>query len=620
MHCKPYLKLFLSAFILTLFSLGATANPLKQEDNLLLLSENRVWKLLLGYNAAKKSSIISKSFFLSDSGATDLLAELNQTITAFGLPVIEANNHAQCRYRGRYVWLQKKILLSDYGIKAIECPDYDTFSQKKNLKSVSLVFATGYLGNPASYYGHLLFKMNSKSTKENNLKDTAINYGARIPHNENMLAYIFNGVVGNYPSTFTPKEFYFHLHNYSDGELRDLWEYELNLPADATELLVAHAWEMIGVEHNYYFLNRNCAYRMAELIGLVSDKPMTRNNLPWEAPQSILQRLNKAKHNSIAIIDKVKYIPSRQSQLYQKYIQLDPTEKKSVSTSINNIYSLNQPEFEDQQYKSQIKILDTLRDYYRYLVPLDELQSNKNYNEVLKKRFSIKSGEADFIYGSNNTPHLGHSPSYVSAGFTSSIEHGAGFNVRLRPAYYDQLDTSYGHIPNASLSMLDVDITRYDTMTQINFIDFIAIENLNTNRTKLPGDNEGAWSILVGARKTNNQCRNCLGYIAEMGRGYSIGNMPDTLLFSVVAKIGAQSEKITSDAFYGGIDFKANFQLSKKTNTLISISQKNHISSGTSQTHINASMRYELGRNLDVRLSIDKNVATQTALNIGWYW
>ncbi len=139
------------------------------------------------------------------------------------------------------------------GIKHVECPQYRRFAKDGKIASLSLVFATGYLGNPASYYGHLLLKINDHEENRNALEDLAVNYGAKIPDNENMLVYMSKGLIGEYRSTFSPKTFYFYQHKYNDEEMRDLWEYEIKLDESGYELVVAHLWELLGVEHKYYF-------------------------------------------------------------------------------------------------------------------------------------------------------------------------------------------------------------------------------------------------------------------------------------------------------------------------------------------------------------------------------
>lgn len=233
-------------------------------NDLQTASQHKQWKSLLGYRYDSTSSIQSDSFFLSPEGHRDPLAELTATIAALQETSQADNTHAQCRFRGRYYWILEKGLVEPDTLPKVTCSEFQKFANFPDTnanRSISLIFATGYLGNPASYYGHLLLKLNTDSSTHQNseLDSIALNYGAKIPENENVVLYILKGLTGVYPSAFTQKEFYYHLNNYTDGELRDLWEYRLTLPQSAHELIVGHLWEMLGIQHKYYFANRNCA-------------------------------------------------------------------------------------------------------------------------------------------------------------------------------------------------------------------------------------------------------------------------------------------------------------------------------------------------------------------------
>ena len=178
-----------------------------------------------------------------------------------------------------------------------------------------------------------------------------------------MVLYVIKGLVGSYNSLYTEKEFYYHLHHYSDGEFRDLWEYELSLNADDYSLLAGHLWEMIGVEHKYFFTNRNCAYRIAELIELVSDNALVSSSNLFVSPQLVMQELEEAKNNNKKLVSSVSYIPSRQSKLYSKFRQLNSEEKLALkSVILDQEINLGRYDFTDL---NRVRVIDTVFDYYR---------------------------------------------------------------------------------------------------------------------------------------------------------------------------------------------------------------------------------------------------------------
>jgi hypothetical protein len=108
------------------------------------------------------SAVHSASFFLAEKGPRDPLQELHATIRAFAEPLEDsADNHAQCRFKGRYIWLLSKLQV-DLGVfPNVQCDSYNKWTKGFAVDSISLLYATGYLGNPASFYGHTLIKLNS---------------------------------------------------------------------------------------------------------------------------------------------------------------------------------------------------------------------------------------------------------------------------------------------------------------------------------------------------------------------------------------------------------------------------------------------------------------------------
>jgi len=70
----------------------------------------------------------------------------------------DPDDHPQCRFPARRQWLAER--LGGHSFPFQPCPKYERWTRSAAVESVSIVFATGYLGNPASYYGHTLLKFN----------------------------------------------------------------------------------------------------------------------------------------------------------------------------------------------------------------------------------------------------------------------------------------------------------------------------------------------------------------------------------------------------------------------------------------------------------------------------
>ncbi|MDC2888426.1 hypothetical protein PN838_06220 [Psychrosphaera sp. G1-22] len=88
---------------------------------------------------------------MSDNGKTDSSAELLANIKLlFSTPT--DNNHPSCRFPARFSWLSKQLNLNTTQYNLNHCEDFNQWAKLPSLKSASLVYASGYLGNPASFW------------------------------------------------------------------------------------------------------------------------------------------------------------------------------------------------------------------------------------------------------------------------------------------------------------------------------------------------------------------------------------------------------------------------------------------------------------------------------------
>lgn len=298
------------------------------------LSNNNSWLRLGHYeeNSASASgwtsAIHSPAFFLSETGITDPVAELEATIRAFAqAPGANPDLHPQCHFKGRYTWLLSTLQLDSERFPAVHCEAYSKWTKGQAVESISLLYATGYLGNPASFYGHTLLKLNSTDPARSALLDVSVNYGAIVPPNDGPIIYVLKGMLGGYDAGFSHIQFYFHNHNYGELELRDIWEYQLDLSQPQVDLIMGHLWELLGKKYRYYFFRKNCGYRMAEILELVEGLDIIPRSHPYVYPQTVMTNLSEATIAGQSVVSEVKYHPSRQSRLYNKYQQLDNAEK-----------------------------------------------------------------------------------------------------------------------------------------------------------------------------------------------------------------------------------------------------------------------------------------------------
>ena len=186
------------------------------------LASDPTWIKLGHYEPIKsspsgwRSAIHPGDFFVHPDGAIDPIAELEATVAALNAaPVEDHDQHAQCRFPARLLWLKNKLKDSLTFREDIECQAFARWTHANDIPSISIVFAAGSLGNPATYYGHTLLKFNfADSHAHTDLLDESVNYGAILEGtDDNQITYIFKSLTGGYDAGFSHIDFYYHDHN-----------------------------------------------------------------------------------------------------------------------------------------------------------------------------------------------------------------------------------------------------------------------------------------------------------------------------------------------------------------------------------------------------------------------
>jgi len=593
-------------------------------DKFVEISESRTWLYLLGYLNQNKSGILTDSFFLATGESKNPLSELFATLSAFSKTSIVdfPDQHPQCLFRARYYFLNSRLNLKELGITPQPCPGFDAFEYNGGTKSISLVFASGYFGNPASYYGHFLLKLNPANDGITDLEKTTINFGAIYPPDENMPIYIVKGVFGGYESNFQQQQYYKQSLNYGEVDLRDVWEYELNLTKYEVDLLTAHLWELLGVKYRYYFFNRNCAYRIAAVIELVLETKITDTKHPWQIPQQIVQQLLSTEHHERPLIKNVRYIPSRQSRLYQRFYKLSKYEKDWLFKLANNNDLLESENFEDLPLVSKHRLLDVMLDYYQYLTVkkyMEEATLKKRHQAVLSKRFRLPPGNSEIKFESGGSPHKGRRPSYFQLG---AIDHDGNSetSIKIRPAYYDTLDYASGHIKNSALSMGELDLETRDGDWIIKSLGIVKVESIQRNVTNLPGDRVHSWYVDSSFVNNSEDCDDCLDLAVNGGLGLSRSMGNDYLVMSAFIGGGFEGDSLTEEALHVTGRILLNFNFSSTKRMRIEATNDNFLKQNYHRTTYTVEGRIEVTINSDLRIQIQEIDELELKVAYGFYW
>lgn len=509
------------------------------------LAKQIYWQKLLHYSPSKniispsaiKSALVSKTFFLADKGSQNPSAELNATLSAMlsNTNGVADNAHAQCRFPARFIWLKSKLPSLELLAPKVKCTDFSSWSNDQKIKSISLFFASGYLDNPASYYGHILMRFNTENDSSGGLLSTSMDYGAIIPEDENPVVYIIKGLFGGYKAGFTHQKFYHQNHNYGSIQLRDLWEYELALDDDQQQMIIAHSWELLGNKFTYYFLRNNCAYAMAEMVELVTDQSLFNRKMPWVIPQSIFHSLDKSS-GSQSLVKKMTRHLSLQTKIYNDFKNLTDAEKRYVDDFSRGINNFSDERFHMMEEQEKGRVLAVLLHYYQYRLidnPNDMIlkkQKQRVLIEQLERKIKplsvVRNGRDEVALETfkNQAPNYAQRPTSLRVGAVYNPRFNEGLSIQYRPAYFDKLSADIGRPANSQLMMGNLEFVAAKGAMRLTRFDIVDVEAMGTSVTNLPGDGGRMWKLNIGVRRQNLACDSCLtaGIEAGMGKSFAL--------------------------------------------------------------------------------------------------
>jgi hypothetical protein len=588
------------------------------------------WRALVGFRGdARQSDVITPEFFLAPDGRVNPHAELEATRVAMALPVgARADAHAQCRFPARYLWLKRQGLVD--GVADVTCPAFNDWRGDQRPTGASVIFASGDLSNPATFYGHMMLRLTTGSEgHDGTLLENIINNGAAFPPNENPLVYVSRGLTGQYKATYSRTSFYEHVHRYGEAAMRDIWEYKLNLTQDQTDLLTAHAFELQGVYNRYYFLRQNCAYRIADLVNAATGRDVIPPDKIWTMPGDVLDEMSEAQNDGVPLIRSVERMDSRKSRLRDKYLNLPGDERARVVAFLGAPKNGLAPAIDGLDPKGQVRVTETLLDYYSIatLEPEKASSEDKTIRQtLLVARMRQPAGKGDFQKPPTPLqPHEGQKSTLtmVTAGDNSVL--GGNLQLRLRFAYNDFLSVTPGALPYSELSFGDLRFETDGNKVTIRQADIIRITTLNVSQTGLPGDGGPAWRLRLALEQERLDCDDCLTAVAEGNVGKSFWLNRSTLGYVLAGGRISGPEAEMGDlqgGVTGGLLFNAGrpWRLGAEAGAWQSLT-------GAARSHLTARIetRIAISRNLDLAASVASDsfagkTTTEVRSGLAIYW
>jgi len=531
-----HISIVTALLLLAVTSVRASENAhLQERAGELQLANHPIWLKLLHYDHREvQSAILDEDFFLSPIGRNNPSDELTATIEAYYKPWGEnPDAHAQCQFPARYYWLSTRLDLPGYTFNNEKCEKLKNWSLYRNVKSLSFIMVSGFLGNPASTFGHSMIKLNTDSPDDKlGFYDTTVNYGALTPRGENPFLYAFKGLFGGYKASFSDKYFYLQDLVYTRTELRDMWNFTLALTDYQRTLLIFHIWEIAGKKFIYYFLDKNCGYRLAELLELVTDENFVRHVDVWYAPEDMFHKLTEINQGRIKagkpkIIESVKYIPSSRRKLYHQLELLSNEELEVFNATVEGGMEKMESHLSMLDADGQILLLDSLLAFQQYKLIKEGSDATRNRkeikNQLLLARLKLPAKKRRKVFIPElKSPAEGSRPLTIGLQYASDRK-GDGF-MRLTWSPFKKENVGQNSLEGNEFATFDLAIGLLEDGNEIFFdqFDLIRVINLNTFAVPIAEENRLSWTMRIGVSRIEEGDSIVYDAIGSYGSGKAV--------------------------------------------------------------------------------------------------
>lgn len=506
--------------------------PQDSEVKLAELAQKKQWLHLLHVRRHPFSQqVISQnddsSFFLSDRGKYDFLAELRANYQAFKAVNLADNLSAQCQFPARYFWLKSQ--LPEGHFQDQPCSELDAWLNELQAHSLTLIFPASHINSPSSMYGHTLVRMDRKDESKSKLLSYSVNFAANADPSDNELVFSYKGLAGGYPGILSVLPYYVKTNEYQHMEYRDVWEYPLTFTPDEVQQFARHVWEAKDAEFDYFFFDENCSYRLLALLDAASERSDVADDFLFKAvPVDTVRSLQKRGFVADSL-----YRPSAATALEFKGAQSSGEVQqiaKQLVESDDHIQTLLAPLTEQQKARA----LELAHAYARYLA-IKKKQSSPALRKRTLRLLSARSKiDSDSHFEDMPEPAMrddqGHLTQRLHVALGESDDKTfSEFSWRI--AYHDVMDLPNGFVPGSQIQMGLMDFRYWHDEQSLRLQQFKIVDVLSLSHQTL-FQNPTAWSVSFGLDRFKQQEAELFtylkvgfgkSYLTSAGRFYGLG-------------------------------------------------------------------------------------------------
>ncbi|EPJ6778469.1 DUF4105 domain-containing protein [Acinetobacter baumannii] len=459
------------------------------------LDQDITWQRLMYANKNQKSEVTYAGYFLSENGKNNLKEELKADISALFIPT-QDNQSIRCKFPARSQWLIQQLGIQENELPQVKCSEFENWIGQIKPYKATLIYATDFMGNPSSMFGHTLLRLDPKDQQQLNLVSYAVNYAATVAGNDNW-SYAWKGLTGQYPGEYSLMPYYRKVKEYGDFESRDLWEYELNLSPEETRFLVSHIWEMQHVSFPYYFVSDNCAYRLLGLVDLVKPESHLQEKFNYASiPMETIKAMQQQGLTKAPV-----YRPALETQLLAQAHQHGASLAKVAHQLAMKPIKESSETLKSFSPSDQAKILEMAYDdlYLQFIGrKVEESFAQPQLRQLLALRSQIDlDKQRQEPKRPSTEPTQSHNARNVSLKL-GEVQGDKFIEIGHRQAYHDLIDPQGGYRAGTQLLFLNGNAQWRDDHLKLEHLDLLEVNSYNPIQ---PFKTPLTWGFNLGWRQ-----------------------------------------------------------------------------------------------------------------------
>ena len=483
------------------------------------------WLALLHYWGGERrwrSEVEDRAFFLDVDGASDPDGEWEADRRAFLASVDEEHfdRHARCRFPARFVLMKASLGWKDDELPHIDCREFAAHEQRLHATSLSVIFVSYNIENPASAFGHTMLYLGSGTERGAVLADYSVSFETNT-QGMSPAQYLPRGLLGGLSAGFRVAPLYERVHRYEREEQRDLWILPIEMRRDEIDQLVRHLWELKDVTFRYGFFGGNCAQKLLAIVQAVAPEYEV---LPYQRVAVLPAEVGRRLVEKIGLAGEPLHRSSLSSQYGRQVAKLSQLERVQLEEMVASRAVAEDASPATLSAALSWSELATPNRSFRRAA-----DTAPDPDHVWRRKLLTARVAAGFENGEPPRPEIdrsllqAHRPSRLtlSGGFRSNT--GSVLGVSARWLLHEAIDP-----PNAYPPISSVEVARVDagvTSRRKVFVDEATL--LRVERLGPSSDLQSAlaWRLEVGVRRLAQSADAALHLGAELdiGVGTSLG-------------------------------------------------------------------------------------------------